>query len=226
MPELDRRGVLGLFALAIATPARAEDAGSEGFEVLDWKLDGGGDLARRAVVLVPRGLGAGQRVPVLVLLHGLGETSSEALGVRAWIDRYGLLTSHARLARPPVGPESGRGDLTETRAHEINDAHVPSTGAWSSSVLTRRTFGKGPIHPARSTDSAFSSPRFFCRRCARGRRQNHPPRERESMGARSEGSWVSRSFSVIRRCSARGAVFRRRFEKRRRPGGPIGSRAR
>jgi enterochelin esterase-like enzyme len=122
MSELDRRGALGLLTLAIGTPARADDAGREGFEVLDWKLEGGSDLARRAVVLVPRGLGAGQRVPVLVLLHGLGETSSEALGVRAWIDRYGLLTSHARLARPPVGPESGRGDLTETRAHEINDA--------------------------------------------------------------------------------------------------------
>src|SRR5258708_6374084 len=111
MPELDRRGVLGLLALAVATPARAGDAGSEGFEVLDWKLDGGADLARRALVLVPRGLGAAQRVPVLVLLHGLGETSSEALGIRAWIDRYGLLTSHARLARPPLDSQGSRGDL-------------------------------------------------------------------------------------------------------------------
>src|SRR5882762_3325833 len=122
MSELDRRGVLGLLAVAVASPARAEDGGSDGFEVLDWKLEGGSDLARRALVLVPRGLGASQRAPVLVLLHGLGETSSEALGVRAWIDRYGLLTSHARLARPPVGPESGRGDMTERRAREINDA--------------------------------------------------------------------------------------------------------
>jgi iron(III)-salmochelin esterase len=117
---------LGLSVLSatrrlFALPAEAErDAGGP-FDTLDLKLDGSRDLARRAIVLVPRGLADGARVPVLVLLHGLGETKSEDAGVRAWIDRYGLLTSHARLLHPPVGPESKRGDLTAERARAIND---------------------------------------------------------------------------------------------------------
>jgi len=57
-------------------------------------------LARRCQLLVPReGAGGGR---VLVLLHGLGETTSEALGIRAWADRYGLCEAHERLRRPPV----------------------------------------------------------------------------------------------------------------------------
>jgi enterochelin esterase-like enzyme len=99
---------------AIATAERA-------FEVLDLKLDGSRDLARRAVVLVPRDIAAGSHAPLLVLLHGLGETKSEDAGVRAWIDRYGLVTSYARLKNPPVAPETRRGDLTALRAREIND---------------------------------------------------------------------------------------------------------
>jgi len=93
----------------------------EAFDVLDLKLGGSRDLARRATVLVPRHLAAGTRVPLLVLLHGLGETKSEDAGVRAWIDRYGLLSSHARLSHPPVAPETRRGDLTAERARAINE---------------------------------------------------------------------------------------------------------
>jgi len=72
-------------------------------------------------VLVPRGLPEGKRAPVLVLLHGLGESSSDEPGVHAWVDRYGLLTSHARLSHPPVAMQNGRGDLTPERAHAIDD---------------------------------------------------------------------------------------------------------
>jgi hypothetical protein len=118
-----RRGFLGLLAAASGGPAYAEGfASGERFDVLDWKLPGDRDLSRRALVLVPRGIAPGERVPTLLLLHGLGETSNETAGVRAWIDRYGLLTSHARLSRPPVAPTSTRGDLPAARAGEINDA--------------------------------------------------------------------------------------------------------
>jgi hypothetical protein len=124
--RLHRRHWLGL-GLSAFPPRRAlfapsNDGVPEGaFDVLDWKLEGSRDLARRATVLVPRDLPAGARVPLLVLLHGLGETKSEDAGVRAWIDRYGLLTSHARLSHPPIAPETKRGDLTSERARAIND---------------------------------------------------------------------------------------------------------
>jgi enterochelin esterase-like enzyme len=98
------------------------------FDTVDLRLEGARDLARRALVLVPRDLAPGARVPLLVLLHGLGETTSEDAGVHAWVDRYGLVTCHARLKRPPVVPENGRHDLSADRAREINDE------------LTRRPF--------------------------------------------------------------------------------------
>ncbi len=120
--QLGRRGFLGALAFASARSTfAAGNVVSDSFDVLDWKLDGDADLSRRALVLVPRGLPSGKRVPLLVLLHGLGETSNETAGVRAWVDRYGLLTSHARLAHPPVAAETGRGDLTSDRSREIND---------------------------------------------------------------------------------------------------------
>ena len=91
------------------------------FKTIDLKLQGARELARRAIVLVPRDVPSGVRLQVLVLLHGLGETKSEEAGVRAWIDRYGLVTCHERLQRQRVAPETGRGDLTTERAREIND---------------------------------------------------------------------------------------------------------
>jgi enterochelin esterase-like enzyme len=119
---IDRRGVLGLLALASASAsARATNATDAAFDVLDWKFPSDAEVARRALVLVPRGLPEGKRASVLVLLHGLGETSSDALGVHAWVDRYGLLTSHARLSHPPVAMEKARGDLTAERASAIDD---------------------------------------------------------------------------------------------------------
>jgi hypothetical protein len=124
--KLGRRRILELGALALPLSTGAfgarVDIGSDRFELSDWKLEGSADLSRRAVVLVPRDVPAGTLVPSLVLLHGLGETSDETLGARAWVDRYGLLTSNARLSRPPIAPESKRGDLTSEHAREINDA--------------------------------------------------------------------------------------------------------
>ncbi|MET0594308.1 MAG: hypothetical protein ABW133_16520 [Polyangiaceae bacterium] len=98
----------------------AEVAREAGFDLLDLKVGGARELARRAFVLVPRDVPAGSRLPMLILLHGLGETTSEDAGVRAWIDRYGLVSSYARLTRPPVAPTTSRGDLTADRAREIN----------------------------------------------------------------------------------------------------------
>lgn len=56
-----------------------------------------GSQSRRFVLGVPTHLGAGERVPLLVLLHGLGETGDERMGAWAWFERYGLGTSYDRL---------------------------------------------------------------------------------------------------------------------------------
>jgi hypothetical protein len=125
------RGVLALPGDSTPKNGRSDDSRADrspdvdgvdrAFELMDLKLDGSRDLARRAIVLVPRDIAAGARVPLLVLLHGLGETKSEDAGVRAWIDRYGLVTCHARLKHPPVFPDTRRGDLTAERSRQINE---------------------------------------------------------------------------------------------------------
>lgn len=79
-----------------ATPSSVD------FDQHDLVLSGDKKIARRALVLVPKHLPVGTKLPVLVLLHGLGETGNEQLGIHAWGDRYGLVRAHERLRRPPV----------------------------------------------------------------------------------------------------------------------------
>jgi hypothetical protein len=88
--------------------------------VLDIALEGPPDLARRARVLYPVELAREGPLYTLVLLHGLGETTDESAGVHAWEDRYGLLSSYARLWSPPLFA-GARGDLPGLRAQSIND---------------------------------------------------------------------------------------------------------
>ena len=56
-----------------------------------------GTQSRRFVLGVPTDLALGERAPLLVLLHGLGETGDEHAGAWAWFERYGLGTSYDRL---------------------------------------------------------------------------------------------------------------------------------
>jgi hypothetical protein len=128
-------GVAGAIALGAAGRARAEPsypgASADGlqsrtppdFTVLD--LTGGGDkrIADRFTLFVPNHLGKDERVPLLVLLHGLGETWDPAIGVYAWVERYGLGTAYARLRRPPVGRAWRSGNLfPDERIAQVNAA--------------------------------------------------------------------------------------------------------
>ncbi|HEY3498995.1 MAG TPA: alpha/beta hydrolase-fold protein [Polyangiaceae bacterium] len=117
MPVGRRRLLLALGTLpAWPAPAFAQP----GSDLEEHELEVPGErLARRALVLVPR---SGPRPDRLVVLfHGLGETSSEALGIRAFADRYGLVAADRRLRRPPV--ERTLKDavyLTDERIGEVN----------------------------------------------------------------------------------------------------------
>jgi hypothetical protein len=61
-----------------------------------------GVFGRKCLLLRPSRIAEDVPLPLLVLLHGLGETGSEPLGIRAWYDRYGLPQAYARLLTPPV----------------------------------------------------------------------------------------------------------------------------
>lgn len=89
-------------------------------EVRDLEVAGDRKLGRRFTLFVPRHLAPGERVPLLILLHGRGETGDERAGVFAWLERYGLGTAYDRLRRPPVARTSKRPDLSDDRAAAIN----------------------------------------------------------------------------------------------------------
>lgn len=98
-----RRSFLaGSASLAWAGAAAGATPSSEDLEQHDLVLDGKPKIAKRSLMLVPKGIAPGKKLPVLVLLHGLGETGNELLGIHAWGERYGLVRAHERLRRPPV----------------------------------------------------------------------------------------------------------------------------
>jgi len=97
-----RSFLVGCASLAWAGGAASATPKSEDLEQHDLVLDGNPKIARRSLVLVPKGIAAGKKLPVLVLLHGLGETGNELLGIHAWGERYGLVRAHERLKRPPI----------------------------------------------------------------------------------------------------------------------------
>jgi iron(III)-salmochelin esterase len=107
-PALDRRSILatllgsaaGLAGLPLATDAQAAERWPE-HELMDLRVSGSPQLGRRATVWVPK-VSRGAPLPVLVLLHGLGETGNERDGAYAWAERYGLTSSYQRLLHPPV----------------------------------------------------------------------------------------------------------------------------
>jgi enterochelin esterase-like enzyme len=61
--------------------------------------------ARRALVLLPSELDPAASLPLLVLLHGLGETNDEHAGSHAWLERYGLGRAWQGLLNPPLPRE-------------------------------------------------------------------------------------------------------------------------
>jgi enterochelin esterase-like enzyme len=97
--SLSRRALISAAGAAlVARPASADvDPGwrPRSLEVREVLLEG--TLSRRFVLGIPRSLAPGERAPLLVLLHGLGETGSERMGAWAWFERYGLGASYDRV---------------------------------------------------------------------------------------------------------------------------------
>jgi len=107
------------FALGalVTSAARADVAEDDlrNLRVLDLREDG-----RRFLLLTPRYQNRDAPIPLGVFLHGLGETASEALGVYAWPERYGLASAWQRLKRAPLQKASPRGEWTDERLADVN----------------------------------------------------------------------------------------------------------
>lgn len=116
---------LGPRAAAAQAPAPQKEAAPhlpQDLEIRDITVPGDRALGRRFTLLVPKHLAQGEKVPLLVLLHGLGETGDERMGAWAWVERYGLGTAYDRLRRPPIARTSKRADWTAARLSEVNGA--------------------------------------------------------------------------------------------------------
>ncbi len=106
----------------VAFPSEAmAGEGDPHLELVDLALTGPErPFGGRVPVLVPRHLPPGTRVPLLIALHGLGESSDPVLAARAWTELYGLVEAYRRLLSPPLAPRSRRGDLPNDRIAAIN----------------------------------------------------------------------------------------------------------
>jgi poly(3-hydroxybutyrate) depolymerase len=99
MLEISRRHLLAA-APALLWPHRAHadvdpSWRPHSLDVREIRVEGA--QSRRFVLGVPTHLARDERAPLLVLLHGLGETGDERTGAWAWFERYGLGTSYDRL---------------------------------------------------------------------------------------------------------------------------------
>lgn len=116
-----RRDILASMMFGLLTHSRSSSAQETDPNLENLKLVDLTEAGRRFVLLTPRHLDAGQKLPLVVLLHGLGETSNEKEGAYAWFAKYGLGSAWNRLKRAPVEPKSRRGEWTAPRLREVNE---------------------------------------------------------------------------------------------------------
>ena len=113
-----RRWLASLLSL-VARPARGDVAGA--LIARELSVPNPGKFGQRCLLLRPARVPETEALPLVVLFHGLGETGSETLGIRAWYDRYGLPQAYARLSAPPVERSLARERyLTDARLVELN----------------------------------------------------------------------------------------------------------
>jgi hypothetical protein len=96
------------------------------------------------VVLVPERLPS-DRFPVLIAMHGRGETlKGPERGARGWVDDYALLRALRRLARPPLAEGDFEGFVEQARLAEVNMAlgHAPYAGLVVACPYTPDVLGR------------------------------------------------------------------------------------
>jgi hypothetical protein len=134
---ISRRGLVLGGALAVACSRSEPAAGgapplfaSPNVRVLEWDL-GAQPWGRARVVLVaPTWGGPGARFPVLVALHGRGESvKSPSEGAMGWPRDYAMVRAIDRLRAPPLRPTDYEGLVEPPRLAETNAS------------LARRPFG-------------------------------------------------------------------------------------
>ena len=109
--------------LLVAVAGRAPRTVADGAQrrELTWSFDEGPFGPSDVVLSIPEGAGPERRLPVLVALHGRGESrKGNRRGARGWIDDYELDHALARLAEPPLVLGDFQGYVSRPRMRRIN----------------------------------------------------------------------------------------------------------
>jgi iron(III)-salmochelin esterase len=92
---------------------------------LTWSFDEGAFGPTDVVISIPAGTDPTKRYPVLVALHGRGESlKGSRRGARGWFDDYDLGRAMARLRTPPLGKRDFQGYVSDERLRQINRSLV------------------------------------------------------------------------------------------------------
>lgn len=76
----------------------------------------------RCVVVLPTRRPSSAKLPIAVLLHGLGETRDPRLGVRAWLDAYGLPAALDRLQQGRLRDDEAYQFLSDDERSRLNES--------------------------------------------------------------------------------------------------------
>jgi enterochelin esterase-like enzyme len=107
-------------ALASMSEGRADAAQRR---ELTWTFDDGAFGPTDVVVSIPASGDASLRYPVLIALHGRGESlKGSRRGARGWIDDYELERAMSRLAAPPLNSRDFEGYVSRGRLRLVNRA--------------------------------------------------------------------------------------------------------
>jgi iron(III)-salmochelin esterase len=88
---------------------------------LSWRFAKGPFGPTEVVISIPEG-NPGQRYPVLIALHGRGESlKGSRRGARGWLDDYLLERALERVQRPPLLTRDFEGFVTEDRLRLLNE---------------------------------------------------------------------------------------------------------
>jgi hypothetical protein len=88
---------------------------------LTWTFDDGAFGPTDVVISIPGTADPAKRYPVLVALHGRGESlKGSRRGARGWFDDYDLGRAMSRLRKPPLRKRDFQGYVSDERLRQIN----------------------------------------------------------------------------------------------------------
>lgn len=119
--EVSRPPVAVIARVEPPSPAGNASGTDEPARELSWSFPDGPFGATEVVIAIPARADAQARFPVLVALHGRGESvKGSRRGARGWLDDYQLARALARVSNPPLREADFEGFVGDERLRLLN----------------------------------------------------------------------------------------------------------